>query len=310
MNDRSTIFEQAAAWHIASANDGMDWDGFTVWLEADQRHREAYDEIALSDALLEDNINDLFDEVSVTEGSPPAIRRLAWKAIGGMAIAACLVVAMTWLTLRHEAATVYATAGAARQIALSDGSQVELAPHSRLTVESGERELSLDGGAYFKIRHDPNRIMLIKTGPIRISDIGTEFDVQSTAQDVRVEVSEGRVKISSEQFDRPVELAKGAALLLDKANTKAEVREVNVADMGAWRAGRLTFSDAPLSLVVIDLKRYTGLDVTVADELGGRRFSGTLAINDGHKTLSDLAEIMRLDIHRDSRGYRLVPAAR
>jgi len=314
MNDRNTLFEQAAAWHIASANDDMDWDGFMAWLEADPRHRDAYDEIALSDAWLDDHVDGLDEAVVATETTPDVLQqrpwRRGWMAWGAAAAAAGLVVTITGLSLRGEAAAVYATDGAARQIALSDGSRIELAPHSRLVVESGERNLSLDGGAYFVIRHDPDRIMKITAGPIQISDIGTEFDVQSAQQDVRVEVSVGRVQITSEQFARPVELAKGTALMLDKTKAKAEVREANVNDMGAWRTGRLTFSDAPLSLVAVDLKRYTGLEVTVADELQGHRFSGTLAVNDGQKALADLAQIMGLAIHRHGDGYRLVAAAR
>lgn len=309
MNDRSAISEQAAAWHIASANDDMDWDGFMAWLEVDSRHRDAYDEIALSDAWLEEHKDSLLDAVTEAETAPVVIKR-RWRAWGGIAIAASLVVAVTGLALHDQAARVYSTASAAQQIALSDGSRIALAPHSRLTVGNDEEDISLEGGAYFIIRHDPGRTMTVKAGPIQISDIGTEFDVQSAPQYVRVEVSDGRVQITARQFGQPIELARGAALMLDRASSTAEVREADTANMGAWRTGRLNFSDAPLVLVAVDLKRYTGLDVSVADGIQGQRFSGTLAIDDGHKALTDLAEIMGLDIHRDSRGYRLVLAAR
>ena len=43
------IYEAAARWHQAQARDDIDWDAFAAWLDADPRHRDAYDDIALLD---------------------------------------------------------------------------------------------------------------------------------------------------------------------------------------------------------------------------------------------------------------------
>ena len=309
MKDRSAILEEAAAWHVASTRDDMDWDAFTAWLEADPRNCAAYDDIALTDALIEDHASSLREASAEQEVQPFPEKRRMGRYWAGFAIAASLVLAITGLTLR-DTATVYTAGDNVQQIALSDGSTIELAPHSRLELSSNERELSLDGGAYFKIRHDPDRRMTISAGPIKISDIGTEFDVQATEQEVRLEVSDGEVQVTSKQLDQPIELSRGNALLLDKRDGEATVSEIAIAEVGAWRAGRLSFSNIPLELVVIDLKRYTGLEVSLAAELKRRRFSGTLAIDNGQKALADLAEIMGLDFDRSSGSYRLVPAKR
>lgn len=310
MKDRSAILEEAATWHIATASDDMDWDAFTLWLEADPRHRQAYDDIAAGDALLVKNAGFLLEEPAIATVYPNPVRQRLTRYWAGFAIAASLALAVTGLTLSNNLDKVYETNESAMQIALSDGSTIELAPNSRLVMESGERELSLDGGAYFKIRHDPARTMIIAAGPIRISDIGTEFDVQSSEQEVRLEVRDGEVQVMSEQLDQPIEISKGNALLLDKKAAKVELSEVAIDEVGAWRAGRLSFSNTPLELVVIDLKRYTGLEVVVADELKRRRFSGTLTIGNGQKALANLAEIMGLGVGRSGNTYRLVPASR
>lgn len=310
MKDRSAILEEAATWHIVTASDDMDWDAFTLWLEADPRHRQAYDDIAAGDALLLENAGLLREEPAIAAVYPNPVRQRLNRYWAGFAIAASLVLAVTGLTLSDNPDKVYETNESAMQIALSDGSTIELAPNSRLVMESNERELSLDGGAYFKIRHDPARTMIIAAGPIRISDIGTEFDVQSSEQEVRLEVSDGEVQVTSEQLDQPLEVSRGNALLLDKKAAKVELSEVAIDEVGAWRAGRLSFSNIPLELVVIDLKRYTGLEVVVDDELKRRRFSGTLTIGNGQKALADLAEIMGLGVGRSGNTYRLVPASR
>jgi transmembrane sensor len=47
------IYEEAAGWLVRQQDDAMDWEGFTLWLEADPRHRAAYDDLALLDADLD-----------------------------------------------------------------------------------------------------------------------------------------------------------------------------------------------------------------------------------------------------------------
>ena len=47
LDDMSADIDEAAArWHLAQADDDMDWSAFTEWLEADPRHRDAYDAMA------------------------------------------------------------------------------------------------------------------------------------------------------------------------------------------------------------------------------------------------------------------------
>jgi transmembrane sensor len=43
------IIDEALAWHHALESEDADWDGYTVWLEADPRHRLAFDQISIVD---------------------------------------------------------------------------------------------------------------------------------------------------------------------------------------------------------------------------------------------------------------------
>jgi len=309
MSDRDLIMDEAAIWHIASARDDMDWDSFTAWLEASPDHRAAYDEIALSDAMLAYHAPMLrADFADPVVEAPPPVRR-NWQVWGGVAMAASLaaIVAVP-MALRDDART-YATTGTSQTIALADGSRIELAPRSRLTVKDGETRIALEGGAYFSIKHDPSRALVVNAGPVEVRDIGTQFDVQADKGSARIGVSEGRVQVSSSQFARSVDLPHGRALAFDAAQGSIAVRNIDTTEVGSWRAGRLTFSDTPLALVAKDLSRYVGTKVTVPGNLGIRRFSGTLSIGDGQAALRDLAQLMGLELHSVDGGYRLEPAA-
>jgi len=236
--------------------------------------------------------------------APPRRRRLAW---GGMAVAASLAALVALPTLIEPSPSIYTTGNATRTVALEDGSRVELAPHSRLEV-AGRRQqrLSLSGGAWFDIRHDPSRAMSISADGLTISDIGTRFDIQSTGRgSVRVAVDEGRVAVSGGSLARKVELGQGHALDVDAADHIARVRRVPTEQIGAWRNGRLTYDGAPLALVAADLSRYAGVKVDVAHAVAARQFSGTLVIGDGQAALRDLSQLMGLRLERSADGYRL-----
>ena len=307
MSDREHMIDEAAAWLAASANDAMDWDGFTRWLGADPRHRAAYDEVALADALVGEHRAALRGAVNPAPASPRWFGR--WKLAGG-AIAAALalvVLVQSWVA-QHP--TSYITADSARQIALADGSSIMLAPHSKLIVSSDKRQLALSGGAWFDIRHTPKRELAIAAGSLQLRDIGTRFDVQSLPGLIRVGVAEGELEVASVELAKPIRLAAGKHMLFDESAGDVTLANAPVSAMGSWRKGRLTYQSTPLSLVAADLSRYAGVRIELPDSLKDRHFSGTLASSDGKAAIRDLAQLMALDLVPAGSGYRLEPRSR
>ncbi|MCJ2178286.1 FecR family protein [Novosphingobium album (ex Hu et al. 2023)] len=334
MNDQ--ILAEAARWHIASGDDAMDWDAFTIWLEADPRHSAAYDEVALADGVLQEHRATLQDSAPDTAGKvvpltavndalsrdtapgpagggaeivrPAFGKRTRWA---GMAIAATLAAVLAVPQFMAPAAQVYETTAVSRKIALEDGSTIVLAPRSNLTVEGRHQDhMALSGGALFDIRHDPDRQLTITAGGLDISDIGTRFDVQAQDKLVRVGVVEGKVEVRSGSLAAPVQLVAGKGLSFDGRAGTASVAAVRSEDVGAWQKGRLSYDNAPLALVVTDLRRYAGAEVAVPDALSDRRFSGTLVIGDGDTALRDLAQVMGLRLGGRAGAWRLEQPAR
>ena len=311
MTEHDRIIEQAASWHAASSDDAMDWTRFTSWLEADPRHRSAYDEIALADAAAFDHRAAFapHDDASLRPvGSRP---RLVWA---GGAIAAALIAMVAVSQFRSDPASLYTTAGTSRTIAFGDGTSIVLAPHSSLEVRGEGTRLALDGGAWFTVPHDPSRRLQIAAGPVTISDIGTRFDVQTGSGAIRVAVAEGRLSASAAALDQPLTLAAGQALVFDEPGASATISRVAPETIGNWRRARLDFVAAPLALVVADLERYAGVHVALPESLRDRRFSGSLDIRDGAAAARALASLMGLalrpDESGDRSGYRLESAGR
>jgi len=314
--DEDAIFAEALRWHAMCDDDSMDWDSFTAWLESDARHREAYDAVAIGDALLAEHgsslrsdpavVSPANDDESNHSGVMGRAGRRSWLRWAGGAIAASLVAVLTVPQLLSEPTRTYSTASASQSIALEDGSSVLLAPHSTLAIEGRRQErMALAGGALFDIRHDPARELAITAGAVEIGDIGTRFDVQETQGLVRVAVAEGEVQVRSASLAQPIRLTKGRGLTYDATAKLAAVRSVGEGTVGEWQSGRLTYDAAPLPLVAADLARYAGVKVTVARGLRDRQFTGTLVVNDGETALRDLSQLMGLELRRSAAGLVL-----
>jgi len=311
--DERTIEQQAAAWHVASAYDDMDWAGFTRWLEADPRHRAAFDQVALADALLDDHREALAEPtapgaeaVDNVVALRPRRRWPLWLGAGLAASLAALVFAGQVIPPPSETVV---SGDDALTVALGDESTATLAPRSRLTIGGRDAtRLALEGGAYFDIKHDPSRNLRITAGGLTVSDIGTRFDIRQGASHVLLEVADGEVAVRSESLAEPLRLKAGRRLQFDAAAARATVSTMDQATVGEWRAGRLSYESAPLQLVASDLARYAGVRVVMPRDLAQRRFSGTLFIGDGDTAIRDLAQLMALELHRDGDAYRLEPA--
>ena len=306
------IISEAAQWHAASVHDDMDWDGFTLWLEADARHRVAFDEMSAVDLILDDHSEALQAALPDEHEEPEHITEVTssayagWKRWAGGAIAASLVALFALSQFADPDPLQYDSASASRTIALNDGSQILLAPHSRLTIEGKDQQkIALEGGAWFDIRHDVDRPMEITAGDLQISDIGTKFDVQTNDSIVRVEVGEGEVQVSAKGLSRPVKLDQLHGLTFNSISQKLLVTALDKENIGEWRSGRLSYDAMPLALVATDLSRYAGVPVKVADSLQAEKFSGTLAVGDKEAALRDLSQLMGVKLGRDDRGYIL-----
>ena len=302
------VIAQAAEWQVASSGDGMDWDGFTTWLEADARHRQAFDEIAATDRLVSEHRQAL-SGAALPEQSPTGFQTRKpisrWFPLGFAAAAILAIVAGP--ALIHPGEHSYATGASPRTIALAGGSQVKLAPHSRLVIAGNTTAMQLSGGAWFDVRHVASRELAITAGPVTIRDIGTRFDVQADGSSVRVAVAEGHVEVASTALSQPIALGAGGTMMFDGQNELAKVGSTTIAEIGGWRQNRLSYDGAPLALVVDDLGRYAGIHLGVPASLRSRRFSGTLIVGTGIEAPRDLAQLMGLALVCGPDGLRLAP---
>lgn len=308
------LLDEALAWRVALESDDADWDGYTLWLEADPGHRQAVDEIALTERIIDERAEGLrrlgaVEPIAVPRPSRPR-RGLVF---GAMAAAVALAVGIPsfWPTFWPRADTIYVTGnGETRKVALGEGIAVELAPATRLVAKGGDpSSLELaQGDAYFVVTHDPNRSLSIKASDYAVTDIGTTFGMNLSPHSLSVSVSEGMVSVVPKTGD-PAQVGAGQRLVAAKGASTMRVGPIAATDIASWRQGRLVYDQAPLFVVAADISRYSGKTVTVDPAVRDRTFSGVLAIGDENRMLAGLASLTGLAYEVKGDSARLGVAA-
>lgn len=94
-------------------------------------------------------------------------------------------------------ALVYKTDSSSKKIQLEDGSDIELAINSSITLDNDfgktNRNISLTGSAFFFVKHDSSLPFIINMNQLHIKDVGTKFYVHSKADTLLVTMEEGEV---------------------------------------------------------------------------------------------------------------------
>jgi transmembrane sensor len=277
------IADQAATWlQRQDAMAAADWHSFVEWLEADPRHAEAYDRLAMADHLLGE-----MTPLGIARPLPePANDRghagLRWSRwLGGAAVAAAAMSAV--VVMRPAAPDIYALetkpGEQMRQIKLDDGSRMDVAGGSRVLLDrNNPRMVTLErGDALFHVRHDEARPFTVRSGKLEVRDVGTVFNVTRDGSNFVVEVAEGEVLFQPEQ--EAVALKAGAALSVREDRREVRVGRIEPNLVGGWRTGRLTFTDAPVSQVVRTVERLYGTKLVANDDLSSRPVTGIISLS-------------------------------
>jgi len=208
-----------------------------------------------------------------------------WNVATAAAIVAAVIGAGAAWWLGRDAQSV-AQAPALREYAtprgrraafrLLDGTEITLNADSRLrapvTLGDHQRDVYLEGEAYFRVVHDAARPFVVHTAAGTIRDIGTAFSVRAYGDVARerVAVVEGSVALAA------TALRAGQVATRLRTGTVRVLRGASVSDEVAWTRGRLVFANVPLGEAAQSLSRWYDLDVRVPDqELAGRPVTGS-----------------------------------
>ena len=202
-----------------------------------------------------------------TRAAGPPLRSRAGRWFPWAVAAAAVLVA--GLNVRHPSRTegwspaeIVTGQHEMTTVRLGDGTVVRLAPSTRLQV-GGNREVMLEGHAYFAVTRGLDEPFLVRTRAATARVLGTRFELDTDAETLRLLVLEGRVAL--EAPENSVEVTAGEQTAV---RDRAAARPTRVADPDAamtWLGSLLVFQGMPLRGVVQEIQNRYGVRVLVGD---------------------------------------------
>lgn len=295
-DDARSIRQQAFDWLIrlqGSQETPQLRKEFEAWLFQSPEHTRIWDKACLMWASMAEAPS-FYDR---DRAPAPRLRRRFFRprgvaaAVAGAALALCLLyIAAPPLLLRYEADHQTSIAET-RTITLEDGSSVTLGAASAIASDfsAGTRQVRLLAGeAYFDVVPDVSRPFRVVSRDLDVKVLGTAFNVRVSEEGTEVGLERGSVQASGSVAGREIDetLVPGDLVAVDRQSGATTKDTVPLADIGAWRGGRLIVVDDTIGSVIEQIRRYHPSWIAVPDvSFARRKVSGIYNLADPDKAL-------------------------
>jgi ferric-dicitrate binding protein FerR (iron transport regulator) len=191
---------------------------------------------------------------------------------------------------------------------LPDQSVVTLNTNSKISYAAGienieERELWLEGEAFFEIKHiEVNnklaRRFVVHTGKLNVEVLGTSFNINNKESVTNVTLNTGKIRLGVKGapqtivYMQPGDFIQYSSKenLLLKKNVKPELYSV-------WKDKKVLVKDMPLAEIIQLIEDNYDYTVIAEDnELDNLKISGTLIMKDESSLLKTLETALGIDI--------------
>ena len=203
--------------------------------------------------------------------------------------------------------TVEAANGKVKKLILSDGSEVWLNAGTSLRYPekfiSDKRELTLEGEAFFKVHHDPEKAFIIHSSHLNTVVLGTSFNVKSYKNEPsQVTVLSGKVAVAENSTLLSAAKTEGKTVFLSPAQQTTyrsgsgfSLRNhVDPKEYMGWQKGNLVFTGKTLLQMKSIIERW--YDVKII--LENKKLESCSMVGSYHQeTLKNILEAMRFSLN-------------
>lgn len=186
--------------------------------------------------------------------------------------------------------------GSQTTLTMPDGTTVRLNSGSKLSYSQGfgitNREVKLNGEAYFKVVHQEKLPFKIHTDNLVIVDKGTEFVCRNYGDEKQAEVQllEGSVAIYNKtaSSNSEISMKPGERVLFDKSSGTWERDVLYLSRDQSIAMSELYFDNMTISDIAKVLIRCYGVNIKVERDVGDKTFNG--AFDRTRNTVDDILE--------------------
>ncbi|KOO57053.1 hypothetical protein WH43_17380 [Rheinheimera sp. KL1] len=318
------LYLQAASWveKLACGElDSLSKRRFSHWLEADPKHAEllhsmikTWQDPALTKALAAYQ-HSPFKRWRLSFLQWPKVWLKVQWAGAAMAFSSVLMLvlylgdsSMFSSPVPYELKTAQVSS---MQQELDDGSVLDIAPDSQLTVffTADKRQvLQGEGAAYFAVAKDKQRPFEVRLDQASVVAVGTEFNIDRDPDLIDITVYEGAVQVQASAAGPTVLLKTGERIRIQQ-HKLSKVHKVDLQQLVDWRSGWIEIENETLAYLLHRLNRSALVPVSASAELADLRVAGRFELANTEQTLSALTEAYGLTLQHNSSGIRLSRSA-
>jgi len=234
----------------------------------------------------------------------------------------------------NELTEITAPIGSKTHIRLPDGTMVWLNAGSKLTYNTNfnsvNREVSLEGEAYFDVTKRNHQLFLVKTKEVTVRVLGTAFNVKAYPKEGSVETTlvRGSLIVEQHENDNSVKetilkpnqratlikdhgdlyLSEVERVMIKKEEGEKMVKieeikgkllfsnKVKTEDFTAWKDNKLVFKNEKFESLAIKLERWYGAKIIIKDpEINNYHFSGSIC----NETVEDVMKLIKYTLNID-----------
>ncbi|MEL7250159.1 MAG: FecR domain-containing protein [Bacteroidota bacterium] len=284
-NITSTEKDELMGW-VSETSHGQDFfdKAVSLWSATENM---AYPDFSASKAAAWDKVEGRLDANSGLKaiGGGATVRRLNLRSWVAAAAIALLAVAGWWYMQQPAVPTAVIASTLneeQEELLLPDGTKVWLNENTYLTYEEldGERQLRLEGEAFFDVATDSLRPFRIYTDQAVTTVLGTSFNIRAYPEEEQVEVSVKEGKVQLERLEKeetsspdpdpapaaaPIVLEQGEQGVFEKQTAKLAAKEKTGKNSAAWRDRKMDFNQLELSEVVQTIERLYEVEIELAN---------------------------------------------
>lgn len=251
-----------------------------IWISADNMQDHFTPDIEKAWAKIARAVKLGEQETKILKMGKPAsfyIRRIAASVI----LIAGLGFLITFMT-RNKGTVEYASGSEPKMITLPDSSKIWLNKDSKLILaadfNTNDRELDLDGEAFFDVAKDPSRPFIIHSGTSYTKVLGTSFNVNARhpEEQVIVSVHTGRVEFGIENKANVV-LLPGEEGIANTVAKSVSMQPIANNNHLSWKTRELSFDDELLSSVFAQLEAMYNIRIEADSGLSYCHYTGSFS---------------------------------
>ncbi|MDR6919492.1 FecR domain-containing protein [Chryseobacterium sp. 2987] len=191
----------------------------------------------------------------------------------------------------HNSAILKTPRGGQYQITLSDGTKVWLNAGSSLEYPmkfTANREVKLNGEAYFEVYHDPKHPFIVKTDIQQIKVLGTIFNIRAYENNQYTTLVQGSVEVKANGSTSTRKMKPNEQAIIN--NYSLSIQKVDAMEFVAWKEGLISSSSISLVDLSQEIERWYDVDFKFLPNFRNEE-SAYLTINKNEKLSSVLKVI-------------------